>query len=124
MAQQLITLGERGDTALAAINGNFTELYGNITQPLKFRAQSVNFTTTIPGNTYVAAIFVALSAGGPVTVRIGTAPNGTELSEDMTPDGTGLEVDVKENFPADTLIYFTITGGTVNIRINVIPNFY
>lgn len=125
MAQQIITLGERGDAALSAINGNFTELYSTITQPLKFKLQAANFQPTIPANTYVDAIFVALANGSdPATVRIGTTPNGTELSEDFTPDGTGQEVDIKENFPVDTIIYFTISGGTVNIRVNIIPNFY
>jgi hypothetical protein len=124
MAQVTINDGDTGLNVRNALNGMFTELYGNITQPLKFKGQAANFSTTIPANTFVSALFVALAAGGPVTVRIGLTPNGTEISGDISPDGTGLEVGANQNFPVDTLLYFTITGGMVNIRINVIPNFY
>lgn len=123
MAQQIIAIGETGQNALNAINGNFTELYGNITQPLKFPGQAANFSTIIPANTFVAALFAVLVAGA-ASVAIGLTPNGTEISPAITPDANGLQVLAEQYFANSTTLYFTITGGTLSFRINVIPNFY
>lgn len=123
MAQITINNGEDGLDVRTALNSMFTELYSTITQPLKFPAQAASFQTTIKANTFVASIFAALAATVP-TVRIGVTPNGTELSGDITPDANGLQIAVNQYFAVDTIVYFTISGGSLNFRINIIPNFY
>ena len=123
MAQQVLTIGESGLNALNAINSNFTELYGVIILPIKLPGVAANTTQDIPANSFINDVFLFPASGTP-TVRIGTAPNGTDLMPD-TVINSFSQATIQQYFANDTTIYITITGGgSVNIRINIIYNFY
>lgn len=122
MSQQIVNNGEAGVDARTAINSNFTELYSSLVLPLKLAGVNANTSQPIAANTFVQDIFISASAGTPL-LRIGTTPNGTDIMPDTTP-GSFAQVSVQEYFASLTTLYITISGGTVNIRINVLNNFY
>lgn len=124
MAQQILTIGETGQNALNAINNNFTELYGALVIPIKIIGATATRTQAILANTFVSKIFLSATSGNP-TLRIGTTPNGVDIMPD-TVIGNMNEVDWSNYYLNAGTIYFTwsIGPGTVNIRINVLTNFY
>lgn len=124
MSQQIIADGETGLNARNAINANFTELYNNLIIPIKMLGVAANTQQAIIANTFIAKMFITSVVGMP-TLRIGTAANGTDIMPD-TPIGGFNEVDVSKYFSGATILFFTFSGGagTVNVRINVLYNFY
>lgn len=123
MAQQFVTIGESGTAARNAINGNFSELYSSMVLPLKLPGVAANTTLDIPANSYIGDIFLSDATGNP-TIRIGTTPNGQEILPDIAP-GSFSQITLQKYFAADTTLYITITGGgTLNIRIGIMYNFY
>lgn len=123
MAQQLITVDvTNGEQAADIINGNFTELYNSLTVPIKLKNVQANTQQAIAANTKVLTIDISGTAGSP-TLRIGTTPNGIEIMDD-TEIGNSQPVNVDLYFPDAGTIYFTLSGGTVSIRIAVILNFF
>lgn len=111
-----------GQAALTVINGNFTELYENLPQVAKLPGISINTTQAFDADTMVTFIALSGTAGAPV-VRIGLTPNGQELLPD-TAIGNSQPVNVGQYFPAAGNIYFTVTLGTVSIRIEYTENYY
>lgn len=125
MAQQFIVDNMTGQQALDVLNGNFTELYGSIITAFKIPGQNATFQLSIPGNTKVHTIDIGLANGSPAgTVRIGTDPNGTEYTEDISPTAKGLEVSIEEYFPVQTILYITIVTAIYNFRVNQEENFF
>lgn len=122
MAQITIINGESGLSVRNALNGMFGELYGAIVQPLKQIGISSNVQQAIPVNTYVNGAFISTVSGNP-TVRIGTTPNGQDICPDVQP-GSLQPVLVQQYFSGGVTLYITISGGTVNIRFDVIQQFY
>lgn len=123
MAQQIINVGETGLAARTAINQNFAELYSSMVLPLKLPGVAANTSLDLPANSYVGDIFLSDASGGP-TIRIGTTPNGQEVLADIAP-GTFSQITLQRYFAADTTLYITITGGgSLNIRIGIMYNFY
>jgi hypothetical protein len=122
MAQGLIVANMSGQAALDVINNNFTELYNSIPVVLRLKNVLANTQQAIAANTKIVTIDIAGIAGAP-TMRIGLTPNGTEIMDD-TPIGNLVPV-VPDYYAADaSILYFTIAGGTVNIRIGLILNFF
>lgn len=121
MAQQYIFLEQTGLSALNVLNSNFTELYGAITIPIKVQNQSASFFTNIPANSFIPFIFITALSGNP-SVNIGLTPDGGEILPTY-PVSPYLPVQAQQYFPTDGDLYFTITGGEVNIRIDVIYNY-
>lgn len=122
MAQGLIVLNMTGEAALEVINGNFTELYENLPTTYKLPGIAVNTQQAIDANTMIKEISLSGTAGAPV-VRIGTTPNG----EDILPDtqvGNSLPILQRVYFPNAGNLYFTISDGTVSIRIEYQGNYY
>lgn len=111
-----------GQAALNVINGNFTELYGNLQPPVKLLGVNANTQQAIPAGAKVVGISISGTAGAPV-LRIGITANGTEILPD-TSIGNSQDVQPDEYFQNAGNLYFTLSGGTVNIRIDIIPNFY
>jgi len=125
MAQQIISNDESGLNARNAINQNFTELYNNLLIPIKIPGISSNTTQPIAANVWIAAITVGPVSGGPVTLRIGTSPNGEELLADYD---ISQVTAVNTNLYSGTgvTLYFTFSGtaGVINVRIDVINNYF
>lgn len=125
MGQITINNGDSGLVVRNALNGMFTELYGSIVTAIKIPGQNVTFMYSVPGNTFIHDIFIALANGSdPATVRLGSTPNGTEYTEDIEPSAAGLQVSLQQYFGVQTPVYITISGGTLNFRINQEANFY
>lgn len=115
----------RGDDALGVINGNFSELYGNLPETYKLPGTLVNTQQAIVANTMVKNISLSGTAGAPI-MRIGITPNGEELLPD-SPIGNSFPVNAMQYFPDDGFLYFTISGpagSAVSIRIEYQSKYY
>ncbi len=121
MAQQYIFLDQTGLSALNVLNQNFTELYGAITLPIKIPGISSNVDVIIPANTFIPFIFLTAVSGNPI-VNIGLTPDGGEILPTYA-ISPFLPVQAQQYFLGAGNLYFTITGGEVNIRIDVIYNY-
>ena len=114
--------GDSGLTARTNLNGMLQELYESIPVVARLKNILVNTNQVIAPNTKVVSIDVAGIAGAPV-LRIGLTPNGTDFLED-TPIGNLYPVVPDYWSQNGDTIYYTISGGTVNIRIGLILNFF
>jgi hypothetical protein len=122
MALQIINNGESGLVVRNKLNSMFSELYSAIVLPLKINGATGNTQQIIPVDTYLQALYMSATAGTP-TIRIGTTPNGEEICPDVQP-GAFQSVIVQQYFSAGITLYITLSGGTVNIRFDVIQDFY
>lgn len=122
MAQIPINNGQSGLVVRTALNSMFAEIYGAIVLPLKINGATGNTQQLIPADTYLQAIYISATAGTP-TIRIGTTPNGEEICPDVQP-GSFQPVLVQQYFSSGATLYITMSGGTVNIRFDVIQDFY
>jgi len=123
MAQQTINNGESGLSVRNKLNNMFGELYNSLVIPMKLTGVSANTALALPANSYVKAIYVSKVTGSP-TVRLGTAPNGQDIMPD-TVIGAFNQVTVEQYFATLTSLYITITGGgSINIRVDILYNFY
>lgn len=122
MSQTFINNNDPGLDVRNTLNFMFTEIYASIIVPIKIPGVNLNTVQTIPFNTWLNQIIVATTAGGP-TLRIGTTANGTELCDD-TLVGAYFRIPAGLYFPNNQDIYFTISGGVINVRIDVIPNYF
>lgn len=120
--QSIINNLESGLLVRNALNAMFTELYSNIAQPIRKPGIAGNTTQDMAADTYVSDIAVSGIAGAPI-LRIGITPNGQELLPD-TAVGNSLPVQTDYYFQNAGTLYFTLSGGTINIRIDYIPNYY
>ena len=123
MAQQTINNGDSGLSARNKLNGMFTELYNSLIIPMKLMGINANTSVNIPANSYVKTIFISETTSTP-TVRIGTTPNGTDIMPD-TLVGAFSQTTIEEYFASLTTFYITITGGgAINVRVDIMYNFY
>jgi hypothetical protein len=120
--QVVINDGDSGLTTRNNLNNMFTELYANIAQPLRLPGISGNTNQAMAADTFIKAISVSGIAGAPI-LRIGITPNGTELLPD-TAIGNSLPIDTEYYFQNAGTLYFTLSGGTINVRIDYIPGYY
>lgn len=118
--QQTVNNGDSGLDARNKINGNFTELYGSITTPIKLPGVGANTSVVIPANSFITNLYVALATGSP-TIRIGTTPNGQEILPDSEPFQV---LSLNQYFANNTTLYITVSGGSVNIRIELLKSFF
>lgn len=122
MSQQLINNQEGGKDVRALINENFTELYGAIVPPIRTPGISANTQIQIPANCVVVGIYVIDRAGAP-NVKLGITGGGEQIMEATDIAGfTPIKPD--QFFGAVGNIFATISGGTVDITIIVIPNLF
>lgn len=122
MAQVTINNNDSGLTVRNALNGMFTEIYSTIIVPIKLAGVNVNTIQAILANTFVNKISMSKTAGNPL-VRIGSAPNGEQYFAETLIGGFN-EALLDAYFAGNTNLYITVSGGTINMRIDVIPNFY
>lgn len=124
MAQIIINDGDSGLTARDALNSMFAELYGSIISPIKIPGISSNTSHAVAANAYLQAISIT-PVTGTATIRIGTAPNGTDIMPDTLINAFQL-ITVQEDFPGAATIYITFTSGTgtLNFRLDTIPNYF
>lgn len=122
MAQESITEYMSGQDALEVINSNFTELYGALFFPTRLPGISTNTTFVVPADGYVDSIDITASSGTP-TISIGSTPNGTDIVASQQP-GTFSHNIGPWYYPAATTWYITVSGGAINIRINMQTGYF
>ena len=83
--------------------------------------KSSAFTLDIPANTFIYQIFTKILLATP-SIRIGTTLNGEEILPE-TLVSNGIVTLLTQYFVAATTLYFTITGGSVDLRIDQGLNF-
>lgn len=120
--QQTINNGDSGLDVRTKLNDMFTELYGASTLPIKIKNIGTNETQVIPENTLVQDLTLSKVSGTPV-IRIGTTANGEEILAD-TNVGDFTQAAIDRFYSSNSTWYLTISGGVLNIRINVINNYY
>lgn len=125
MARQDILNGESGLNVRNALNAMFTELYNAISPKFEIPGASTNQEASILENTYVAKIMMRKTPGssGTPNVTIGLTGGGNDIME-AADIPTFAEVDYKEYFLDAANIFFTITGGTVDIVIIQVLNIF
>lgn len=122
--QTIINNGDSGLLVRNNLNNMFTEIYSSIIMPIKVHGLSANYNQAIVANTYVQQLSVVNVTGNP-TIRIGTTPNGTDILPD-TEVTTSIPVVVQQYFANASVLYITFSSGTgtLNIRLDVITNYY
>jgi hypothetical protein len=126
MSQQFFTNGETGDQVRAVIDANFGELYAGASLPIKIENTGANQTVSIAANTYIESIALGFVSGSP-TISIGTTPGGTDiLNAQELNNTTNWSYIVQQQKPSASSysLYFTISGGNVNIRVNQSINYF
>lgn len=123
--QITINNGDSGLTVRNALNSMFTELYDNINPPTKMPGITANAEAAIPNNTFVTLILMRPTPGAPgtPTVAIGSEGGGTDIF-DTAEITTFALVSYNEYFYDAANIYFTISGGSVDIAIFQMPNIF
>lgn len=118
MAQIVINDGDSGLVVRNAINAMFQELYGAVVPPIRRPNTSVNIEVQVNANTYVGKIFMRQNPNSLTqpTVTIGTTGGGNDVFP-AAAIGAFAEVDWSE-FAGDVEnLFFTVTGGSVDITI-------
>jgi len=121
MARTIINNGDSGLTVRNALNSMTSDLYAGVIMPLKYANQSSNFTASIAADTWVEQIFVTPQSGVP-DIKIGTSLGGNEIL-DTSLVSSYLPIPTQQYFPSATTLYFTPSGGAVNVRIDLITSY-
>lgn len=121
MAKQSITNGESGLSARNKINENFTELYNAIPSPIKLNGVNANTIQEIQANTFIDTLSVNVVSGSPL-IKIGTVSNAADIVDEQVFTGFN-KIQVDKYYSTTQNIYITISGGVVNIRIDVLNSY-
>lgn len=105
-----------------SLNQMFNDLYGALSFPTKLEGISANTTWIVPPNSKIIGIDLSATSGNP-TVSIGTTPAGSDIVASVQP-GTYSPNPQELYFATATTIYITVSGGTLNIRINLFSNYF
>ena len=122
MPQTTINNGDSGLTVRNSLNTMFGELYGALIIPTKLEGVNSNTTLAVAANSYIEYIAISATAGTP-SIHVGTTPNGTDIIPATTPGNFSL-TQLEQYFQNATTLYITISGGTVNMRVGLLSNFY
>lgn len=121
MAQQIINNGETGLVVRTKLNEMFSELYGNTPVPIKLPGISGNVSQLLPDNTFLATLEVGKVSGTPL-LKVGTTPGGEELLPEIE-IANFMQSNAQLYCATSQTIYFTLSGGVVNIRLDIINNY-
>jgi hypothetical protein len=122
MSQQVINRSTpnsgTGDTAYimsGKVNANFAELYASLSPPIILSNQSGNISQAIVAKTNISKIYFGVASGSP-SLKVGTVPNGNQIFDVMACPTE--PVIIEQFFSSSATLYFTITGGNINIQID------
>ena len=113
--------GDPARTAFTKVNANFSELYAQIPVPTILVNQTGSVQQSITSNTWIDKIVVTPQIGTP-SIMIGTTSGGSDLLAN-TLVGSSLVQMIQSLYLSGVNLYFTITSGNINIRIDNIPNY-
>lgn len=121
--QQYIVLQMDGEDALTVINSNFTELYNSLALPVRFAGVTgTSQSYAVPADTFIVKIDVINASGAP-SLNIGTSPNGTDILPITVISGF-QDINLSAYFQNAGMIYFSVSGGSVNVRLSVVKNYF
>lgn len=83
--------------------------------------KTADFTITIPANTYIYQIFNELVLDTPL-LKIGTTPDGIEIYTQHT-ISSNFTITLNQYYSTQTVLYFTMSAGALNFRLDVGYNF-
>jgi hypothetical protein len=123
MSQQVIFRGTSqndgtGDTAYimsGKVNAMMGELYASLTPPIILSNRTGNISQAILAKTNISKMYFGVASGTP-SLKVGTAPNGFDIFDVISCPTEPMLVELF--FPSATTLYFTITGGNINIQID------
>ena len=125
MAQQTINISTPnsglGDTAYVAfgkVNANFTELYNATSIPVLLSNQTGAITKAISAKTNVKRIFIGIQSGNP-SIKCGTTVGGNDVFDTIAYGSMPIGLILEKFYPTSGTLYFTISGGNVNIQIDL-----
>lgn len=88
---------------------------------------SAAFTKAFDSGTHLISIdFIYVSGGSDVKIKVGTSLGGTEISlaELPVPEDGNLPLQLNRNFNLTDTLYFSISGGVVDIAFLYITNYF
>lgn len=125
MGQQHINRGTipndgTGDTAYVftgKAESNFNELYAAIPTLTVLVNQTGSFSQGIAVKTWLEKLVIVPQVGTP-SIKIGTTSGANDIL-DTTLVGDFLPVFIQQYYAAGTTLFFTVTGGNVNINFDI-----
>lgn len=121
MAQYIIENEDSGYTVRTELNNMFSELYAGIPAPTRLLSQTGNIILGVNQDSYVEKISLLPVVGSP-TVSIGTTPTGQEVLQAMSVAQFMIVV-AQVYFQGAGNLYISISGGSVDIRIDLSSNY-
>lgn len=131
LSQRTVTSDKTGGFVhiILPSGGNFLSYQIAVTDLLKgsvtgsaFLSNVTGAQTVIPGdNVYVSSIFVKKISGTP-SIKIGTTVGGVDILP-VTLITDFQVIHIERLFATSDILYFTITSGNVNIRVEEITSF-
>jgi hypothetical protein len=96
----------------------------NSTQTLKLKIKSADFTQNFNADTKIESIDIIWVSGTSVSVKVGTAALGTDIISGRTITSSKNSANnLSDYFGSAVTLYFTISGGAVDIIINYRNNY-
>jgi hypothetical protein len=115
--RQIISNGQDGIDARAAINDNFIELYNSLQAPIKASNITGNNSFTISANTRIENIFVDVVSGAP-TIKIGNVSGGAQLINTRSVNPSYInKFNVEFDYKTSGSLWVFVSGGNINLRI-------
>ena len=97
-------------------------LAGNGIIPLKIKNVTTNFNQTIPADSWVNKITIIPKTFGAGQPTVSVSTNSQNYLTDR-PIPALLPIEIDDYFPTDTIFYFAVSGGTIDIRIDFQINY-
>ena len=89
--------------------------------PISLNNKSGNFSYSFDENTFLSTLSIISVSGSP-SLKIGTAPNGNDVLDTISISGFQY-IKLEMFFETTTVLYFTLSGGVINLRIDLIVNY-
>ncbi len=94
------------------------------TQTIKEKSKASAFTTNLNADTKLESIDFIYVSGTSISVKVGTSALGNDIISGRTITSSKNSANsLSDYFPGATTLYFTITGGAVDIIINYRNNY-
>ena len=83
-----------------------------------YSSKSANFTHSINADTTILFILIRRTLSNP-TVKCGSSPGADDIFKQRTidPDGEYYTITLFKSFKNSGTLYFTVSGGTVNLNV-------
>ena len=100
------------------LNAMLLELYGVITHPILLANITGAHTQQITEKTNIPKLYIGTVSGTP-SVSIGTTLGGVEIMDSIT--DFSAPIIIERDFMSLTTLYITVTGGNINMQLDIKP---